>query len=152
MPYAQTKTTGQVIFENGQYQDRPSPGQNAAINTAKNGLLDLASVRAQLLVIQRRLLEHTGQALGWSIGWAAILGALNEKETMAEVSLDEEDAEAADSMPEDVNNKTSSKALTVGIFAETLKSSLASINQFRQVYEVRNMTSIHIRGADDHSN
>lgn len=142
MPYAQPPASGQVIFENGQYQDRPSPGQDTTINTAKNGLLDLASVRAQLLAIQRRLLEHTGKTLGWSIGWTAILGSLNGKEALTEVSLDEEDIEAEDGPKEDIKDQKDLTAATIGIFAGALKSSLVSIDQFRQAYEVIYVTSV----------
>ncbi|KAL6708271.1 hypothetical protein ACN47E_003195 [Coniothyrium glycines] len=136
LPYAQPTPSGQVIFENGQYQERPAPNQGGVINTAKNGLLDLASVRAQLLAIQRRLLEHSGKTQGWNIGWAAILPKLNEKETMADVSLDEEDVEAESIVEADTRDGSGIVNPTLGIFADTLKSSLASIEKFRQFYEV----------------
>lgn len=141
MPYAQAPATGQVIFENGQYKDRPSPGQNPVINTAKNGLLDLASVRAQLLAIQRRLLEQTGKALGWNIGWNAIIGNLSEKEMMTEVNLEEDAEEAADTV-EGLKVNSPPQAPTIGVFADALRSSLISIDHFRQAYEVRQLLLI----------
>lgn len=134
-PYAQPTASGQVVFENGQYQDRPAPGHANAINTTKNGLQELAGMRAQLLAIQRRLLEHTGNTLGWTIGWAAILPSLNESEQMTEVSLDEqedEDPTETTAKPKDVELSKP----TLGIFAGVLINAVSSLEQFRQFYEV----------------
>jgi hypothetical protein len=132
-PYAQPTTSAQVVFENGQYHDRPPPGQE--ILQSKNGLQDLAGTRAQLLAIQRRLLEQIGKALGWSIGWAAIGPSSNLSQELADVDLDDND----DSNKEQevaTGKKSNDSLLTAGIFAEALTKAVSSIEQFRHSYEV----------------
>ena len=135
-PYLQPSTTGQVVYENGQYQDRP-PSQPGMINQSKNGLMDLAGQRAQLIGIQRRMLEHVGKALGWAVGWAAILPSLSQSEDFSEVNLDddEEDEEAAEEPP-DAKSTVKPAHATSGISAKALVSALASLDHFRQFYEL----------------
>jgi hypothetical protein len=153
MPYAQPAPSGQVIFENGQYQDRPLPNQSGAVNTAKNGLQDLASVRAQLLAIQRRLLEHTGKTLGWTIGWGAILKSLDKKEPMTDIDINDDatsaDAESAETEPgEEAEHEKERLTSTLGIVAGALMGALTSIEQFRQFYEVRLILCLHVYGSN----
>lgn len=135
-PYLQPTTSGQVVYENGQYQDRPAPTQPSAINLSKNGLMDLAGQRAQLIGIQRRLLEHVGKALGWAVGWAAILPSLSQSEDFTEIDLnnDEEDEEAAEETA-DARDAAKLAHATSGISATALVSAVTSIDQFRQFYE-----------------
>lgn len=139
-PYLQPTTTGQVVYENGQYQDRPAPSQPGVINQSKNGLMDLAGQRAQLIGIQRRLLEHVGKALGWAVGWAAILPSLSQSEDFTEVDLngDEEDEEDEEGTTEDATNTkptTVPAHATTGISATALVGAVGSIDHFRQFYE-----------------
>lgn len=130
-------TGGQVIFENGQYQDRPAPNQESAANSAKNGMPDLAGNRAQLLVVQRRLFEQIGTTLGWKIGWVAIIPTLNQKEEMTDINLDEEDEESA---PEkdisDVKQGVDQTTPILGLSAGVLLNAVSSVEKFRQYYEV----------------
>jgi hypothetical protein len=74
-PYAQPGS-GQVVYDNGQYQDRSASKHETKASQVKNGQLELAGTRAQLLAIQRRLLERVGNDLGWTVGWAAVLPSL----------------------------------------------------------------------------
>ncbi|CAN9357083.1 unnamed protein product [Alternaria sp. RS040] len=137
MPYAQPAANAQVVFENGQYHDRPPPNQQSAIPSAKNGLQELAGTRAQLLAIQRRLLEHAGKSMGWNIGWNAILASLNAKEELADVNLEDEEEEESelkqDESKTEPNTETSKSRL--GISAGALITAMLSIGQFRQFYE-----------------
>ena len=140
-PYLQPTTSGRVVYENGQYQDRPAPTQPGVINQSKNGLMDLAGQRAQLIGIQRRLLEHVGKALGWAVGWAAILPSLSQSENFTEVNLDEdeededeEDEEATEGTA-DANNAAKPAHATSGISATALLGAVISIDHFRQFYE-----------------
>jgi len=135
-PYAQPTTSGQVVFENGQFKDRPPPIQTNT-NPLRNGLQELAGTRAQLLAIQRRLLEHTAKALGWSIGWAAILSSENEDEGMDDVDLDKNDEDVGEEQAEGVGEADKLSTPTLGISTDTLVNALASIDQFRHTYEVR---------------
>ena len=137
-PYLQPTTSGQVVYENGQYQDRPASSQHSIINQSKNGLMDLAGSRAQLVGIQRRLLEHIGKALGWTVGWAAILPSLSQSEDFTEVDLNgiEEGEEEAAEGATDILDITKSTHTTSGISATALLNAIASIDHFRQFYEI----------------
>ena len=139
-PYGQPATSGQVIYENGQYQDRPSPNQETVLPLAKNGLQDLAGTRAQLLAVQRRLLEQFGTALGWHIGWGAILPSLSHKEELTEVDLNKEEEDAEDSAlekePADAERRSKLTTPVLGISASVLVNAVSSMEQFRQFYEV----------------
>lgn len=136
-PYLQPTTTGQVVYENGQYHDRPAPTQSGVINQSKNGLRDLAGQRAQLIGIQRRLLEHVGKALGWAVGWAAILPSLSQSEDFTEIDLkgDEEDEEETMDRASNAKDTATPAHATSGISATALVSAVASIDHFRQFYE-----------------
>jgi hypothetical protein len=142
MPYSQPAANAQVVFENGQYHDRPQPGQQSTIPSAKNGLQELAGTRAQLLAIQRRLLEHAGKSMGWSIGWDAILASLSAKEELTEVDLEDEEEEEYESKQDRSHTETDAEALKLrlGVSAAALVTAMASIRQFRQFYEVSGNT------------
>lgn len=135
-PYLQPTTTGQVVYENGQYQDRPAPAQSGVVNQSKNGLMDLAGQRAQLIGIQRRLLEHVGKAMGWTVGWSAILPSLSQSEDFTEVNLDEdEDDEDTAGSAEAIKDDERHVHTTSGVSATALVSAITSLDHFRQYYE-----------------
>jgi hypothetical protein len=136
MPYSQAPASGQVVFDNGQYLDRPAPNQKSTIPSAKNGLQELAGTRAQLIAIQRRLLEHVGKGMGWSIGWNAILSTLNQKEEMADVNLEDEEERESDEDESDAKVENEAPTSSHGISAGALVTAISSIGQFRQFYEV----------------
>ena len=133
-PYAQTGG-GQVVYENGQYQDRSPSKHDPKAPSVKNGQLELAGTRAQLLAIQRRLLEHVGNDLGWKVGWAAVLPSLSQSEEFTNVDLN---APEVDSEDEEAETKKVIKPSrpTVGIFSGTMVTAVSSFDQFRQSYEV----------------
>jgi hypothetical protein len=85
-PYANAGG-GQVVYENGKYQDRTSSKHDTKTPPVKNGQLELAGTRAHLLAIQRRLLENVGNDLGWKVGWAAVLPSLSQSEEFTNVDL-----------------------------------------------------------------
>jgi hypothetical protein len=133
-PYAQPASSSQVVFDNGQYHDRPAPTHDSAIPQAKTGVQELAAARAQLLVVQRRIFEHVGKALGWTIGWAAVLQTLDPKEEMSDVDLDErEDSDEEGEKPQPETTPLSSK---FGLSAAGITNAISSIDHFRQFYEV----------------
>lgn len=134
-PYSQPTASGQVVYENERYHT-PAPNQPSVINQAKNGLMDLAGQRAQLIGIQRRLLEHVGKVMGWAVGWTALLPSLNQSEDFTEVSLDE-DEEDEGTTKEDTSNQDPEKRAdaTAGISAAGLIHAVASLDHFRQFYE-----------------
>lgn len=135
-PYAQPTTASQVVFDNGQYNDRTVPAQDSALPQAKNGLQDLSGTRAQLVVVQRRVLEQIGKALGWSIGWAAVLSAIGSHEELSDVDLDNDEESAAEEAGATEDKTTKLSTPTVGISGSALLTAASSIEQFRQSYEV----------------
>jgi hypothetical protein len=146
--YNQSSAVGQVVFENGQYADRPAPTQDSALPQAKNGLQELAGSRAQLVVIQRRVLEQIGKSLGWSIGWAAVLPSIGHGEELSDVDLDddaESDTEEADA--EEKKTLQLDKP-TAGLSAAGLLNAVSSIEQFRQFFEVRRGTKVYKAKTD----
>jgi hypothetical protein len=132
-PYAQP--VGQVVFENGQYQDRPVPNQESTLPSIKSGQQDLAGTRAQLHIVQRRTLESIGKSLGWSIGWAAVLSTFSQKEELTDIDLNGKSSSDEDKseVKADIPLLTSP---TVGISAAPIVNAVSSIDQFRQYYEV----------------
>ncbi|KAH8716891.1 hypothetical protein GQ44DRAFT_713193 [Phaeosphaeriaceae sp. PMI808] len=134
--YAQPTSTGQVVFENGQYSDRPAPNQESSLPQAKNGVQELAGTRAQLVVVQRRLLEQVGKSLGWIIGWAAVLPSLDRSQELSDVDLgNDEEVDSEEDESDNTKIKQPSKPV-VGISADTLMDAISSTQQFRQAYEV----------------
>jgi hypothetical protein len=131
-PYAQTPASGQVIYENGQYHDRPASTQEGA-NHSKTGVQELAGTRAQLHVVQRRILEHVGKSLGWTIGWAAILSSLPEAENLTDVDLNGESALDEEDTPIAKPQKITSS--TAGLSAAAIVNAISSVDHFRQSYE-----------------
>jgi hypothetical protein len=134
--YAQPTTTGQVVFENGQYNDRPAPNQEGALSQTKNGMQELSGTRAQLVVVQRRALEQVGKSLSWSIGWATVLPSLTQQDELSEIDLgaDDDSSQTAADIQENKTNELSTP--TTGVYSRALLSAVSSLDQFRQSYEV----------------
>jgi hypothetical protein len=130
-PYTQHSASGQVVYDQGQFIDRPAPRQDSHISQLKTGLQSLAGTRAQLYVVQRRILEQIGKRLDWSIGWAAIIP---EQEVLSEVNLDGEDGPSEEMAP--AVNKEMITSPLVGFFAAVVVNATSSIEDFRQFYEV----------------
>jgi hypothetical protein len=143
--YAQSTTTGQVVFENGQYNDRPVPNQEGALSQTKNGLQELSGTRAQLVVVQRRVLEQVGKRLDWSIGWATVLPSLTRYEELSEIDLtaDDESSQTAADVKESEANELGTP--TTGVFSRALLSAVSSLDQFRQSYEVKQSCKLSVQ-------
>jgi hypothetical protein len=131
-PYAQTPPSGQVIYENGQYHDRPVPGQEMPSSQMKTGLQELAAARAQLHDVQRRILAQIGASLGWVIGWTAIL-PIPAETGLTEIDLDGNTEPGEEALSSKLEKDSSS---TSGLVASAISNALSSVDQFRQHYEV----------------
>lgn len=130
-PYSQS-SSGQVVYENGQYRDPPVPTQDGPPSQMKTGLQELAGARAQLHAVQRRILEHVGKSQGWVIGWAAIMSPSSQTE-LTDVDLDDK-SDSEENTP--AENPTKGPSTTVGISAAALVNAMSSIDKFREYYEV----------------
>lgn len=132
--YSQPPASGQVVYENGQFLERTGPGKDNAALQGKNGLQELAGTRAHLYAVQRRILEHIGKALGWSVGWAAVLSQSAEQ-GFAEVDLNDSPA----SGEKETCSKATQKYSSVGLSAAAIVAAISSIDEFRLYYEVRSL-------------
>jgi hypothetical protein len=138
-PYALPTTSGQVVYADGQYQDRPTPGHESTGSSSRTGVQELAGVRAQLYVVQRRILEQIGKSMGYNIGWAAILSSHTQKEEFSDVDIDEKvDNEEGEEKREEISTKEEQDTTspTLGLSAASLLEAISSIDQFRAFYEV----------------
>ena len=133
-PYAQVPANSQVVFANGHFQDRPPPGAGSNLQV-KTGLQELAGNRAQLYVLQRRILERIGKLLDWRIGWAAVTTTDQlRNEDMSDVDLEETEDFSGTATPP--KNHLDVTRLTNGLYAADLIKAAASIDSFRESYEV----------------
>lgn len=126
-----SQLTPQIIYENERYaKSSPNPQPDAAIANG-TGLAVLASARAQLFLMQRRVVEALAKQKGWLSGWAAVKAT----QVMTDVNLDntEEIKSSGDSSisPGDIEK------IAQMLLSGPLSAALASLEEFRTVYEVR---------------
>jgi len=122
--------TPQTVYENERYaKSSPNPQPDSAIATG-SGIAVLASARAQLFLMQRRVIEALAKQKGWLSGWAAIKAT----QTMADVDLDSkeevESSEDSSMSPKDIGK------IAQTLLSGPLSAALASLEDFRTVYEV----------------
>ncbi|EKG21033.1 hypothetical protein MPH_01662 [Macrophomina phaseolina MS6] len=130
---------GQVVYEHGRFNSTGAPlgkkDQNSSTSTQlKSGQLELAAHRAELYLVQRRILERLGKKLNWLLGWAAV-AAQHEENKFTEVSLDDDRPEQTPQ--EGTNDDTPGlKEETLGGICEnTLRGALEDKEDFRNIYE-----------------
>lgn len=127
-----SQLTPQTIYENERYS-RSSPNtQPDTVTTNGAGIAVLASGRAQLLIMQRRIIETLARQKGWLSGWAAI----ETTKTLTDIDLDGEKVQ-----PEEEESKTSTlpavtEKIASMLLSDPLSTALASLEDFRAVYEV----------------
>ncbi|KEQ77043.1 hypothetical protein M436DRAFT_37574, partial [Aureobasidium namibiae CBS 147.97] len=124
-----SQLTPQTIYENERYaKSSPDPQPDAAIANA-SGLAVLASARAQLFLMQRRIVEALAKQKGWLSGWAAIKATQN----MTDVDLDSKD-EVESSEDSSISPGNIEKIAQM-LLSGPLSAALASLEDFRTVYE-----------------
>lgn len=131
---------GQVVYEHGRFNSTGAPlgkkDQNSATNTQlKSGQLELAAHRAELYLVQRRILERLGKKLNWLLGWAAV-AAQHEENKFTEVSLDDDQTEEAAQEKQNGDAQEPQEETLGGICESTLRSALDAKEDFRNIYEV----------------
>ncbi|KAI4716218.1 hypothetical protein E4T48_07578 [Aureobasidium sp. EXF-10727] len=127
-----SQLTPQTIYENERYsKSSPNPQQDS-ITTHGSGIAVLASGRAQLLLMQRRIIEALAKQKGWLSGWAAI----NETQVLADIDLDdEEEVEAAEKMSKASISPEDIAKIAAMLLSAPLSAALASLEEFRAAYE-----------------
>jgi hypothetical protein len=127
---ASTQLTPQVVYENERYAKSSPSAQTDTVTTGGSGVAMLASGRAQLFLMQRRIIESLASTRGWQSGWDAI----KAEHSLAEVDLnaDEEAGVAKDTEVSPSDNVKASEIL----LSAPLSAAVASLEDFRAIYEV----------------
>jgi len=116
---------------------RPAAVSSLAIDTSGSSSYDheeLAARRADLILIQRRVLDKLGDRCHWSCGLVALRKSLSKaKEGFDEVDLDKAENDTQSEEPEDDKEPTS-KTVS-GIFNDYVRQSISSEAQFKSSYE-----------------
>lgn len=138
---ASNRQTSQVVYEHGRFNSTgnqlPTKKDPAVpANTLKSGQPELAAHRAELHLIQRRILERLGKKIDWLLGWAAV-AAQHEQNKFTEVSLDDEEPEATSVEEPNGESAVPKDEKLAGICENTLRNAFESNQDFRNIYEVR---------------
>ena len=149
-PYSLTPPSSEVIYEQSQRpnssrsasgQLQSTPRQNVPAS-ALAGIKDLAASRADLYLLQRRLLDHLARLRQWDLGWSAGNGADDKKwkvgrGAMKEVNLNNGAEENFTSR----NDHKADEGIAEGNdedldFKNHILAAMPSINAARGLYEV----------------
>lgn len=96
---------------------------------------ELAARRADLILIQRRVLEKLGSRCQWSCGLIALRKSLSQtNEDLDEVDLDNKAENDTQSEEHEGDEKPTFKPLS-GIYHDYLRQSISSESQFKSSYE-----------------
>jgi hypothetical protein len=127
--------TPQPIYENERYaKSSPTPQQDT-VTTNGSDMAALASARAQLLLMQRRIIEALAKQKGWLSGWAAIQAT----QTIADIDLDGEEEVGTGGEASKVSiSPTETEKIAQMLLSGPLSAALASLEDFRAAYEVTN--------------
>jgi hypothetical protein len=130
-----SQLTPQSIYENERYaKSSPTPQQDT-VTTNGSDMAALASARAQLLLMQRRIIEALAKQKGWLSGWAAIQAT----QTIADIDLDgEEEVGTGEEASKVSISPTETEKIAQMLLSGPLSAALASLEDFRAAYEVTN--------------
>ncbi|KAK7514898.1 TMEM1 family protein-like protein [Phyllosticta citriasiana] len=124
---------GKVVFEHGKSNNTSGAktGQGSG-RTQKSGQLELAAHRAELYLIQRRILERIGKKLEWFLGWASV-AAKHQDHTFTNVSLDDEPK--ATTNGEETNGEAPKAEKMAGVCEPSLREASSTFEDFRKLFE-----------------
>ncbi|KAL1634004.1 hypothetical protein SLS56_002595 [Neofusicoccum ribis] len=130
---------GQVVYEHGRFNSTGNQvgkkDQGPSTSTQlKSGQLELAAHRAELYLIQRRILERLGKKLKWLLGWAAV-ATQHEENKFTEVSLDDDQSVSGSGEEKNGDSTASKDENLAGLCENTLRIALDSNEDFRNIYE-----------------
>ncbi|KAI7237475.1 hypothetical protein KC330_g3153 [Hortaea werneckii] len=111
-----------------------SPPSSSGTDTAPKGagvpgLPELATYRAELVMLQRKMLEHIAAQSGWRAGWSAMRHRAPSK--MQDITLDEDDGHDTT----ENQQETTSDYVASSLILPALKPALASESAFQEIYE-----------------
>lgn len=128
-----TQLTPQVIYENERYaKSSPSNAPDSTISNG-SGVAILASGRAQLLLMQRKIIEALAKEKGWQSGWDAITAT----QPVADIALDgEAETEVAEEEAEVSQSPFKVESRVHVLLSAPLLAAISSLEEFRAAYEV----------------
>lgn len=138
-PWAQASLSSQVVYEQRSSSTSRQQNEQQRSHDNRTGVEGLAAHRAEILLVQRRVLERVGKARGWSIGWTSAANAhLFDSASLTEIDLDDPkssvgEVENTDSMVQEGSSKDSTLQ---GLYHPSLVAAVSSIDDFRNLYEV----------------
>lgn len=132
-PYAQLSSASHITFDHGRFPEPAQPAPKTGATPDQSGANDLAMHRGELYLLQRRLLEHVGNTLGWKIGWAsAAVEDMLGRQRFADVDLDANgDGNSAHRTDTVLPNSG-----PYGLCTPALLEAANSIDRFRGLWEV----------------
>ena len=141
-PWANLPATSLTVFDSSTHDGGPRSAKEKSSKEKSDSIYNhnleqLAAQRAELYLLQRRILEQKGISSGWTVGWPAVLGPRSDKgASLSEVSLDDDsDDESGRVEPKGASSlESENKGLAVQAFA----SAMQSLEAFRALYVVRN--------------
>lgn len=138
-PWAQASLSSQVVYEQRSSSTSRQHNEQQRSHDNRTGIEGLAAHRAELILVQRRVLERIGKARGWSIGWTSAANAhLFDSASLTEIDLDDPksslgELENPDSMAQE---GSSTRSMLQGLYHPSLVAAISSIDDFRNSYEV----------------
>ena len=134
----QAPPKSKVIYENERYGAATAAFQQEPAAHG-SGLAELAGGRAELYLMQRRLIESLAKQKGWSAGWAAITSSKDLEEV--DLESNESPYQEEESPYQDGDNDPMSRASRTddqagAVLCSGLAFSLMSITSFQTAFEV----------------
>lgn len=134
-PYGQSNGEIALDRSNLALADRTRPS-----DAARYGMTELANHRAELYLLQRRLVEALGKTLHWSSGWSEVVHKLNEQYARL-VAKDEHDSVQQNGSSSGDENEDSA-TLFLGLCIPKLIEAVTSEESFRRALEVLNTEAL----------
>ncbi len=125
--------SGQSAFEQGRVTEDSNRHKDSSPRGQLTGLEDLAAYRAELYLLQRRMLETVGKSSNWSAGWSAITRSGFLDDVFSEVDLSKESNGSIAQSPAESRPETPS---LTGLCSDVLRKAVSSLTSFRRLYEV----------------
>ena len=121
----------QTIYENDRPAKLPLTSPSDPVAAHGSGVAVLASGRAQLLLMQRRIIETLAKQKGWQTGWASVQAS----QPIAEIDLDSKD-DTPSAEEEAVPPSSDVRQAAESLLSAPLAAAAKSLDDFRATFEV----------------
>ncbi|KAL9097782.1 MAG: hypothetical protein Q9165_000108 [Trypethelium subeluteriae] len=138
-PWANVPATSLTVFDSTVFDGGPRSAKEKSAKEKSDSIYNLnleqlAAHRAELYLLQRRVLEQAGSPYGWLAGWSAISGPQSDKTVeLSEVELDTANGDHPIRHDEDTGKlRTPSESKGLGV--QALFAAVQSLDAFRALY------------------